>query len=46
MGTGDQKENKAEEQAAEATIEELTELSGQGNSSGWKFERDEIHERK
>lgn len=30
---------------AEAMIEEFTRLSGRGHSRGWKFNRDEIHER-
>ena len=29
----------------EKSIEEFRRLSGQGNSRGWKFNRDEIHER-
>jgi len=29
----------------EKSIEEFKRLSGQGNSRGWKFNRDEIHER-
>ncbi len=31
---------------AERSIEEFKRLSGQGNSRGWRFNRDEIHERK
>ena len=31
---------------AEQTLKELRELSGTGNSRGWKFNRDEIHERR
>jgi hypothetical protein len=30
---------------AERWIEEFERLSGGGNSNGWKFNRDEIHER-
>ena len=30
---------------AERSIEELKRLSGQGHSRGWRFNRDEIHER-
>ena len=30
---------------AETRIEEFKRLSGQGHSRGWKFNRDEIHER-
>jgi len=30
----------------EASIEEFKRLSGQGNSRGWRFNRDEIHERR
>ena len=29
----------------EKSIDEFTRLSGQGNSQGWRFYRDEIHER-
>jgi uncharacterized protein DUF6364 len=29
----------------EHSIEEFRRLSGQGNSRGWRFDRDEIHER-
>jgi hypothetical protein len=29
----------------ERTIEELKKLSGQGHSRGWRFNRDEIHDR-
>jgi Family of unknown function (DUF6364) len=31
---------------AERSIEEFKRLSGKGHSRGWKFNRDEIHERK
>ena len=30
---------------AERSIEEFKRLSGKGNSHGWRFNRDEIHER-
>jgi Family of unknown function (DUF6364) len=30
---------------AERSIEEFRRLSGQGHSRGWRFDRDEIHER-
>ena len=30
---------------AERSIEEFEQLSGQGHSRGWRFNRDEIHER-
>jgi hypothetical protein len=30
---------------AERSIEEFKQLSGQGHSRGWRFNRDEIHER-
>jgi hypothetical protein len=30
---------------AERSIEEFRRLSGQGHSRGWRFNRDEIHER-
>jgi hypothetical protein len=31
---------------AERSIEEFKRLSGKGHSRGWRFNRDEIHERK
>jgi hypothetical protein len=30
---------------AERSIEEFKRLSGQGHSHGWRFNRDEVHER-
>jgi hypothetical protein len=30
---------------AEKSIEEFKQLSGRGNSRGWRFDRNEIHER-
>jgi len=30
---------------SEGDLEEFIALSGQGHSSGWKFDRDELHER-
>lgn len=30
---------------AEGSIEELRRLSGRGSARGWRFDRDEIHER-
>jgi hypothetical protein len=30
----------------ERSVEEFRRLSGQGNSRGWRFNRDEIHERR
>jgi hypothetical protein len=35
----------AGEDDAEAWIEEFKKLSGKGDSKGWRFNRDEIHER-
>lgn len=35
-----------EDQDVEREIEEFERLSGLGNSKGWKFNRDEIHERR
>jgi hypothetical protein len=37
--------SKAIEYPAERSIEEFERLSGQGNSVGWTFNRDEIHQR-
>jgi hypothetical protein len=31
---------------AERSIEEFKQLSGQGHSQGWRFNRDEIHSRR
>ncbi len=30
---------------SEGDLEEFVNLSGQGHSAGWKFDRDELHER-
>ena len=38
--------NLAGEEEIERRIEELRRLSGTGNSHGWQFNRDEIHERR
>ena len=35
----------AGEDDAEASIAEFNRLSGKGHSKGWRFNRDEIHER-
>jgi hypothetical protein len=35
----------AGEDDPERSIDELERLSGQGHSRGWRFKRDEIHER-
>jgi len=32
-------------QDPQASIDEFKRLSGRGNSRGWRFNRDEIHER-
>ena len=37
--------NLAGDDNPEKSIEEFKELSGKGNSRGWTFNRDEIHER-
>ena len=39
----DSVESKVDEDHAERSVEEFERLSGQGDSSGWKFDRDEIH---
>jgi len=31
---------------AERSVEEFERLSGQGHSQGWRFNREEIHQRK
>ncbi len=38
-------EQLTRQQQANASFEEFLSLSGQGNSNGWKFNRDELHER-
>jgi len=38
-------EDLTSQPSAEEDIAELRRLSGLGNSEGWKFNRDEIHER-
>ena len=44
--TSDSARSKADEAHAERTVEECQRLSSQGDSAGWKFDREEIHERK
>jgi len=41
----DSVKSKADEDHAERSVEEFERLSGQGNSVGWTFNRDEIHRR-
>lgn len=41
----EQLQRAAGDDDAEAWIKEFKRLSGKGNSHGWKFNRDEIHER-
>jgi hypothetical protein len=41
----DEAKSGVHEHVAKRNLEEFERLSGQGNSSGWKFDRDEIHER-
>ncbi len=39
-------ERLTSQQNVDDEIEELRRLSGQGDSRGWKFNRDELHERR
>jgi hypothetical protein len=46
VAMSDQRKQQIDERdQVERDIEEFKELSGKGNSSGWKFDREEIHER-
>lgn len=38
-------EQLTRQQQAQANFAEFVELSGQGDAQGWKFNRDELHER-
>ena len=38
-------ERLTKKQSRDQDLEELMSLGGRGNSRGWKFERDELHER-
>lgn len=38
-------ERLTQKNLAKADFDEFEALSGQGNSQGWKFDRDELHER-
>ncbi|MBK8453391.1 MAG: DUF6364 family protein [Thiofilum sp.] len=38
-------EQLTRQQQAQASFAEFVALSGQGDSNGWKFNRDELHER-
>ena len=42
----DSVKSKADKDHAERSVEEFKRLSGQGNSVGWTFNREEIHQRK
>jgi hypothetical protein len=42
----DATKSKADESQVEQGIKEFEQLSGQGDSLGWKFSRDDIHQRK
>jgi hypothetical protein len=42
----DSVKSPADEDHAERSVEEFERLSGQGNSNGWTFNREEIQERK
>ena len=42
----DSAKSNASEDHAKRSVDELDRLSGQGNSVGWKFDREEIHQRK
>lgn len=42
----DSLKSRADEDHADRSIEELERLSGQGDSDGWTFDRQEIHQRK
>ena len=46
QGTSDSAKLKADKDHAQQDIEEFERLSGQGNSAGWTFDREEIHQRK
>jgi hypothetical protein len=39
-------QSQADDDQAERTVEEFKRLSGQGDSAGWTFNREEIHQRK
>ena len=41
----DSVKSKADEDRDERSVEEFERLSGQGNSVGWTFDREEIHRR-
>jgi hypothetical protein len=43
--TNDAAKSRADEEDAEGSIEEFKQLSGQGNSQGRSFNREEIHQR-
>jgi hypothetical protein len=37
---------RGDEDHAERSVEEFEQLSGQGNANSWRFNREEIHERR
>jgi hypothetical protein len=45
QSTSDSTRSKADEDRDERSVEEFERLSGQGDSVGWAFNREEIHQR-
>jgi hypothetical protein len=43
---GNLAQSKANEDRTEESVEGFLRLSGQGDSAGWIFDRDDIHQRK
>jgi hypothetical protein len=43
--TTDSVKSKTDEDSAQRSVEEFQRFSGQGNSLGWTFDREEIHQR-
>jgi hypothetical protein len=43
--TSTDEQTKGSEAEAEESIEEFKRLAGKGNSRGWRFDREEIHNR-
>jgi hypothetical protein len=41
----DRVKSRADEDHSERSVAEFERLSGQGNSRGWHFDREEIHDR-
>jgi len=45
QGTSESAKSKADEDRAERSVEEFERISAKGDSVGWTFNREEVHQR-